>query len=58
MGTAKPKAGACVHENIFSITIAPGHVPVPGPASAANNPGPGSARVAAQAPGAPMVKSR
>ena len=42
----------------FPINIAPGHVPVPGPASAANNPGPGSARVAAQAPGAPMAKSR
>ena len=28
----------------FPINIAPGHVPVPGPASAANNPGPGSAR--------------
>ena len=44
MGTAKQKAGTCVHENIFSINIAPGHVPVPGPASAANNPGPGSVR--------------
>ena len=28
----------------FPINIAPGHVPVPGPASVANNPGPGSAR--------------
>ena len=45
MGTAKPKTGACVHGNICPINIAPGHVPVPGPASAANNLGPGSVRL-------------
>jgi hypothetical protein len=47
MGTAKPKTGACVHGNICPINIAPGHVhvPVPGRASAANNPGPGSVRL-------------
>ena len=39
-----PRACARASRIRFPINIAPGHAPVPGPASAANNPGPGSAR--------------